>query len=608
MADTFLPRHKPGVHKDWWSSELSDLKNQSMDIHNLWVSEGRPRSGATQTERLRVCASYKAAIRKAQREPKQDAWNTLHTAMENDDTQSFWCSWRTLYNKNTSHFAPVVNGCSSKEAIAEAFRQSFIANSIPNNQHKVDELNHRFNECYQEFSSIHDASCRCHNYQVSLDSVIDVILSLKNGKCADEVGVHAEHFKHAPLNFLQRLTKLFNSMLRHSFVPKQFRSGYVIPIVKDTNGNLSDVANYRGITISPVMTKVFEHVMKVLFADHLKTSSSQFGFKKRNSTSHAIYCLKETINYYVNNGNRVYCGFLDASKAFDRLIHSGLYLKMIQRNFPKIFIDVIINWYDGLICRVLWDGVYSDWFHVKAGVRQGGVLSPDFYGLYVDDLFEILKSSGIGCYYVEKFAAALMYADDMALLAPSVKGLQKLLSICESFCIEWDIKLNAQKSKSMSFGKGSSPSYKLRLSGDEIDWVTHWKYLGVTLVHGSRFGCCIDDTLKKFYRSANAVLRVDGRSDDIVMLRLLETHCLSVLSYAIEVIEIADRKQKSKMRVAYNSMFRKLFGYSWRESVTELQHALGRPTWEELVSMRTENFKSKIHLFPMDSLVRALHA
>ena len=142
----------------------------------------------------------------------------------------------------------------------------------------------------------------------------------------------------------------------------------------------------------------------------------------------------------------------------------------------------------------------------------------------------------------------------------------------------------------------------------EAQWVTHWKYLGVTLVQGSRFGCCIDATLKKFYRSANAILRVDGRSDDIVMLRLLETHCLSVLSYAIEVIEIADRKQKSKMRVAYNSMFRNLFGYSWRESVTELQHALGRPTWEELVSIRTENFKSKIQLFPWDSLVRAFHA
>ena len=82
----------------------------------------------------------------------------------------------------------------------------------------------------------------------------------------------------------------------------------------------------------------------------------------------------------------------------------------------------------------------------------------------------------------------------------------------------------------------------------------------------------------------NSIKRVDGRSDDLVMLRLIESHCISILSYAVEMIHIADRKLKSKMRAAYNSVFRKLFNFSWRESVTDLQHALGRPTWEELLN------------------------
>ena len=90
------------------------------------------------------------------------------------------------------------------------------------------------------------------------------------------------------------------------------------------------------------------------------------------------------------------------------------------------------------------------------------------------------------------------------------------------------------------------------------------------------------------------------------MLGLLETHCLPILSYAIEVIHIADKRQKSKMRVAYNSMFRKVFNYSWRESVTDLQHALGRPTWEELIAKRTNNFFKRLQYLPTDSLVRIL--
>ena len=196
-----------------------------------------------------------------------------------------------------------------------------------------------------------------------------------------------------------------------------------------------------------------------------------------------------------------------------------------------------------------------------------------------------------------------MYADDTVIIAPSLKSLQKLLQICEQYCIDWDIKLNAGKTKNLFFGKGPTPAHNLTLNGSTINWVDCWKYLGISLIHGPRFGCCVDETLKKFYRAINSILRVEGRSDDLTMLRLLESHCVSVLSYAIEVVHLDNRKQRSKMPVAFNSIFRKLFNYSWRESVTELQHALGRPTWEELVSNRQNNFSTKISQLPANNLL-----
>ena len=137
-----------------------------------------------------------------------------------------------------------------------------------------------------------------------------------------------------------------------------------------------------------------------------------------------------------------------------------------------------------------------------------------------------------------------------------------------------------------------------------IEWVEKWKYLGVTLVHGRRFGCCVEDTLSKFYRALNSILRVNGNSDDIVMLRLIEAHCVSLLSYAVEVGHVADKKQSSKKRVAYNSIFRKLLGYSYRESVTDLQNMLGRPAWEKLVTKHSNNFTKQLTNLPADSLVR----
>ena len=83
------------------------------------------------------------------------------------------------------------------------------------------------------------------------------------------------------------------------------------------------------------------------------------------------------------------------------------------------------------------------------------------------------------------------------------------------------------------------------------------------------------------------------------MLALLESQCVSILSYAVEVITVADRDERRRLRVAYNSIFRKLFGYRNWESVTELQHALNRPTWEELIERRVSKFLQTVAECPI---------
>ena len=244
--------------------------------------------------------------------------------------------------------------------------------------------------------------------------------------------------------------------------------------------------------------------------------------------------------------------------------------------------------------RVRWGDCLGDWFAIQAGVRQGGILSPDFYSLYIDDLVTILSDAGIGCHVKNLFLSILLYADDMCLLAPSLKGLQRLLQLTEKYCVEWDVMLNSKKSKNMQFGKKIPNLLSLQLDGKSLEWVESWTYLGVKLLSYKHFNCCIDDKVNSFYRSANAILRIDGRSNELVMLQLLESHSLSVLSYGIEVIHVANADTRRKLRVAYNSIFRKIFNYQRNESVTDLQHQLGRPTWEELVLKRTEQFRVKL--------------
>ena len=164
-ADAVLPRHQRKEHeKSWWTQELSLLKNQCMEVQRLWKANGRPGDGPIHHERLRVRANYRKALKCAQKVAKQQSWNQLHDALETSDTNRFWRSWKNLYQKKNDGFAPVVNGCTSKDAIAESFRKAFQRNCEPNSPSRVADINTQFREKYHHFSNGHLDACDCQAY------------------------------------------------------------------------------------------------------------------------------------------------------------------------------------------------------------------------------------------------------------------------------------------------------------------------------------------------------------------------------------------------------------------------------------------------------------
>ena len=108
-------------------------------------------------------------------------------------------------------------------------------------------------------------------------------------------------------------------------------------------------------------------------------------------------------------------------------------------------------WYTNQKMCVRWGNVYSDYFGVSNGIRQGGILSPLLFNLYMDDLSDRLNNLKIGCCINGIVVNHIMYADDLDLIAPSVAGKNKRLTLCEGFGSQHDIKYNPTKSCSMSF-------------------------------------------------------------------------------------------------------------------------------------------------------------
>ena len=97
----------------------------------------------------------------------------------------------------------------------------------------------------------------------------------------------------------------------------------------------------------------------------------------------------------------------------------------------------------------------SEIVSVSNGVKQCGIMSPILFIIYMDELLIKLSMSGVGCYIGNTFCGSLGYADDVILLCPTLMSMRKMLSICESFAVEYDVLFNPSKSKLLVYN--SSP-------------------------------------------------------------------------------------------------------------------------------------------------------
>ena len=262
-----------------------------------------------------------------------------------------------------------------------------------------------------------------------------------------------------------------------------------------------------------------------------QSSHLQFGFKANSSTTLCTALMKMVISQYINSGSCVSGCYLDASKAFDRVDHGLLFQKLEERGLPPAILNFLLSWYRTQQMKVQWDPKStSDSFTVTNGVRQGGVLSPFLFAVYLDNLLCELSLSGVGCYWRLMFAGVFCFADDIVLLAPCASALRRMLAICTSFASSHGLLFNTGKTQLILFRKNASklPNDVINFNGTTLQYSEYVQHLGHLLSFNLDDKEDVSRATKKFIRTANTVLCTFRFADPFVLTYLLKSYCLSL--------------------------------------------------------------------------------
>ena len=192
----------------------------------------------------------------------------------------------------------------------------------------------------------------------------------------------------------------------------------------------------------------------------------------------------------LNSGKKLYCAFIDFTKAFDYIVRDNLWVKLIKLGIRGKILNIIQSLYNCIKSKVKLNNELSKDFECILGVRQGESLSPFLFSMFINDLEETFVQSGIeGIDIGTMNILMLLYADDIIVFANTAEELQEQLNRLKLYCDKWKLKINVEKTKVMVFRKGGRlpNNVSFTYDGQVLDIVKRFTYLGVVFTTTGSF-------------------------------------------------------------------------------------------------------------------------
>ena len=419
--------------------------------------------------------------------------------------------------------------------------------------------------------------------------VESVLTTLPAAKASGPNGLSNRILRELSKELSSPYCSLFNQSLREGKVPSSYKEANVCPIPK--KGDLSDVSNYRPISLLNSEDKILERlVFKYLF-NHLRDnnllSSLQSGFLPGDSTVNQLTFLYNTFCQALDSGKEVRAVFCDISKAFDRVWHAGLLAKLqaagVSGNVHAWFADYLLDRKQ----RVVLPGAVSDWTYIRAGVPQGSILGPLLFLLYINDIVNDIGSS------IRLFAddtSLFIIVDDPVTAAGCINADLGKISAWAS---TWLVTFNPSKTETLLVSrKLNRPLHPpIYMQNQQISEVDSHKHLGLYFSNDCTWHQHIKYITDKAWTRINTMRKLKFRLDRKSLETIYTAFIRPLIEYGDVIWDNCTLYEKQELDKIQNEAARIATGATRLVSIAILYKEIG---WDPLEKRRTDH---KLTLF-----------
>ena len=407
-------------------------------------------------------------------------------------------------------------------------------------------------------------------------AIWSALSTMPNSKAPGPSGLCSELLKAAGPSALRCIHELFSLVWMHGCVPEKWRTATIHPVHK--KGLLTEIGNYRPICLTESLRKLFEKSVHLEINRHIEPLNIiQGGFRSGRSTVDQVTCLHAAIQERTRTLKKapILC-FLDITAAYDSVDRSLLWSRLQANNCPGNVIKVLKSLFDNIESTLSVQGRNTKKIQHQRGLLQGSALSPTLYAYYIDELSASLQAQARGSLNSLPIAA-LLYADDIALIADDEDHLKSMLTICEQHASWYHYSFAPRKCLIVSDPTQTIPAVKLH--GEDIQRTPSFNYLGIPFTHKGIDGAAHSVTVAHSALTAMnffSALGVNGRGLPITTrMSVVRTFIRPKLEYGMCLLQ---KQQLVPITMAWNKILRLAFSVPKTTSTKAIQALSGLPT------------------------------